>query len=52
MVIVATGMDDDPEDLLAMDMLRVFGIEDFEDAMAFYSTHIRGFELNWADIIG
>ena len=51
-VIVETGMDDGPEDLLDADMLRVFRIEDLEAAKDFYSTCIRDFELSWADIIG
>lgn len=51
-VIVDTGMDDGPEDLLDMDMLRVFKIEDLENAKDFYSTCIRDFESNWANIIG
>ena len=51
-VIVETGMDDGVKDLLDMDMLRVFPIAELDRAREFYETCIRGFESNWADIIG
>lgn len=50
-VIVESGADDGPEDLIDMDMLRIFPIAELASATSFYETCIRDFEANWADII-